>query len=227
MDGLGNSKRSTLSGEATYRVRNSMVPPITALVREISVQGLNFVTTEVLESGTLLELMIKVSDTSDAIPAMGKVVWQGHSSSKFLLDTNVEFVDLDPKTESRILSYISTAAENIRVNRLHVRSPMVSEVRYSLLSDPGKEKEGVSGDIGAAGMKLFVHEILEKNTELNLVFDLPHGRGKIIARGKVVWKGQTVNGITSLGVCFSGIDQREKQMILRYVNYTLLNDASA
>jgi hypothetical protein len=60
-----------------------------------------------------------------------------------------------------------------------------------------------------------------------MIFDLPHGRGKIAVRGKVVWKGQTVNGMTSIGVFFSGIDQREKQMILRYVNYTLLNDASA
>ncbi len=227
MGGLDKNRRLTLSGEATYRVRGSMVPPVTALVREIGVTELKFVTTEVLAAETILELMIKVSDESDSIAAMGRVVWQGHSSSKFLLDTSVAFVDLDPKTESRLLNYINAAAENIRVNRLHVRCPMVCEVRYAPLSDSSQEKEGVSGDIGVAGMKLFVHEDVEKNTELNMIFDLPHGRGKIAVRGKVVWKGQTVNGMTSIGVFFSGIDQREKQMILRYVNYTLLNDASA
>ena len=227
MDDSNKSTRLTSSGEATYHVKGGIQPPVTVLVREVSTKGVKFVTTEVLPPDTALELMIKVSSGSDAVSAIGKVIWQGHSYSKFLLDTAVEFVNLDPKTESRLMNYILSAVENIRVDRMHVRCPMITDVRYSLFNDRANKKEGISGDIGVAGMKLFVRENIVKDTEMDITFDLPNGRGHIAVRGKLVWKGQTLNGITPVGVYFSGIDQREKQTILRFVNYTLLHNASA
>jgi c-di-GMP-binding flagellar brake protein YcgR len=226
MADLEKNKRLAISGEATYRVKDSVAPPVTAIVREISGKGLKFVTTETLEIDTLLELLIKVSDGSDAIPALGKVTWQGYGSSKFFLETTIEFAELNPKNESRLLNYIHTSAENIRVNRQHVRCALVTDVKYALSTELGNQQEGISGDIGVEGMKLFVRNPVKVTAELHMFFTLPQARGEIVTRGKVVWNGQEINGMTSIGVCFEAMDDRYKKVILRYVNFTLSQSAS-
>lgn len=214
-------KSLKVSGETTYRVDGSISPPVSVMLREIGVNGIKFVTTEKLENDLVLELMIKVSDGSDPIPALGKVVWQGHGSSKFLLDTDIEFTRIDAKEQSRIANFINNSVQNIKVSRLNVRCPMSVETHYSLFITPDEEKICESGDIGVEGMKLLLHENVEVGNDLKVRFDLPRGWGTVTVSATVAWKGKQMNGIIPIGVKFIDIQNQAKKRILHYIDYTL------
>ncbi|MFH1460612.1 MAG: PilZ domain-containing protein [Candidatus Omnitrophota bacterium] len=215
------NKRFLISGEANYRVKGSLMPPITVVVHELRETGLIFVTIDNLAQGIELELEIRVSENSDPISAVGKVIHQGNSTSKFLLDTEIEFSYISDKDKSRLTNYINTTAENIKANRLHVRCPMVTEVKFSLINNPERELSGISADIGIKGLKLFVREEIDLNTEINIIFDLPRGRGTIEAQGKIVWKGQKSKNGNTLGLEFIDISNINEKRILRYINFTI------
>lgn len=214
-------KSLKISGETTYKIDGSISPPVSAMLREISVSGLKFVTTDTLPEGTLLELTIKVTPTSDPMPAKAKVIWQGHGSSKFLLDTEVEFVEISAQEQSRLSNFITNSAENIKAGRLTVRCAMMVEVTYSLFISPDIEKKCESGDIGVEGMKLFVKERIDIGKDLKIGFDLPRGWGAVEVSGTVVWNGQEMKGIIPIGVKFIDIQNQTKKRILHFVDYTL------
>ncbi len=218
-----SEERKTLkvSGETTYKVEGSISPPVSVMLRELGVKGIKFVTTEKLQNDLVLELMIKVSDGSDPIPALGKVVWQGHGSSKFLLDTTIEFTYIDPKDESRIANFINNSVKNIKASRLNVRCPMAVETTYSLFVTPDVQKKCESGDIGVEGMKLFVKENVEVGSDMKVSFDLPRGWGIVAVSATVAWKGNPMDGIIPIGVKFIDIQNQAKKRILHYVDYTL------
>jgi len=214
-------KSLKISGETTYKVDGSMSPPISVMLREISVSGLKFVSTDSLPIGTVLELSIKVTPTSDPMPAKGKVIWQGHGSSKFLLDTDIEFVEISQQDQSRLSNFITNSAANIKAGRLNVRCAMSVEVTYSLFVYPDVQKKCESGDIGVEGMKLFVKEHIDIGKDLKINFDLPRGWGAVGVSGTVVWKGQEMNGIIPIGVKFIDIQNQTKKRIIHFVDYTL------
>ena len=219
---MGEERKSLkVSGETTYKVEDSISPPISVMLREIGVKGIKFVTTEKLENDLVLELMIKVSDGSDSIPALGKVVWQGHGASKFLLDTDIEFTRIDQKDESRIVNFINSSVKNIKTSRLNLRCPMSVETTYSLFVTPDIQKKCESGDIGVEGMKLLVEENIKVGSDMKISFDLPRGWGVVTVSATVVWKGKQMGGIIPIGVKFIDIQNQAKKRILHHVDYTL------
>ncbi len=215
------SKILKISGEVIYKIHGSVASPISVMVRELRNDGLKFITTEKLEEKTVLDLAIKVTEGSDPINAVGTVVWQGHGNSKFLLDTTIEFTEISPKEESRLLNFITHSAENIKAGRCHVRCPMEANIKYSLVTDPSTESSGQAVDIGILGMQLYIQEDVPCNVDLRVVFDLPRGRGTIDVMGTVVWKGPATGDIYPIGLKFNEIENRDKQRILRYINYTI------
>lgn len=220
------SKILKISGEVIYKVQGSVGSPISVMVRELRNDGLKFVTTENLAEKTVLDLAIKVSEDSDPINAVGTVVWQGHGSSKFLLDTKVEFTEINPKEESRLLNFITHSAEHIKAGRCHVRCPMEVNVRYAKVTNPTEELTGQAVDIGILGMQLYIKQDIPNNIDLKLSFDLPRGRGTLNIVGSVVWKGPQVRDIYPIGIKFTEIENRDKQRILRYINYTITDGES-
>ncbi|MFH1061720.1 MAG: PilZ domain-containing protein [Candidatus Omnitrophota bacterium] len=220
------SKILKISGEVIYKVQGSVTPPISVMVRELRNDGLKFVTTENLDEKAVLDLAIKVTEDSDPITAVGTVVWQGHGSSKFLLDTKVEFTEISPKEESRLLNFITHSAEHIKAGRCHVRCPMEADVRYSSVDNPLDESIGQAVDIGILGMQLYVKQDIPNNVDLKVCFDLPRGRGTVIMVGTVVWKGPRTSGIYPIGLKFTEIENRDKQRILRYINHTITDGES-
>jgi len=220
------SKILKISGEVIYKVLGSLMTPISVMVRELRNDGLKFVTTEKLEEKTILELAIKVTQDSDPINAVGLVVWQGHGNSKFLLDTTIEFTEISPKEESRLLNFITHSAEHIKAGRCHVRCPMEASVNYSTVGDQTRGDVGKTVDIGILGMQLYIKQDIPSNTELKVLFDLPRGRGSISVVAIVVWKGPQVGDIYPIGIKFTEIENRDKQRILRYINYTITDGSS-
>ena len=216
-----NRKMLKISGETTYKVEGSISPPVSVMLREIGVKGIKFVTTEKLQNDLVLELSIKVSDGSDPIPAQGKVIWQGHGSSKFLLDTDIEFTQIDAKDESRIANFINNSVKNIKASRLNVRCPMTVEATYSLFVTPDDKKKCESGDIGVEGMKLLMEEDVDVGADMKITFDLPRGWGTVTVSATVAWKGKEMNGVIPIGVKFIDIQNQAKKRILHYVDYTL------
>lgn len=214
-------KSLKVSGETTYQVKGGISPPVSVMLSEIGVESIKFVTTEKLQNDLVLELMIKVSDGSDQIPAQGKVVWQGHGSSKFLLDTDIIFTHIDAKDKSRIANFINNSVKNIKVSRLNVRCPMTVETTYSLFVTPDVQKKCESGDIGVQGMKLSVEENIEIGSDMKIRFDLPRGWGVVTVSANVVWKGKQMDSIIPIGVKFIDIQNQAKKRILHYIDYTL------
>ncbi len=214
-------KSLKISAETTYKIEGSISPPVSVMLKEIGVEGIKFITTEKLDNDLILELMIKVSDGSDPIPVRGKVVWQGHGSSKFLLDTDIEFIQIAPKDKSRIANFINNSVKNIKASRLSVRCPMIVETTYSLFVTPDVQKKCESGDVGLYGMKLFVEENIEVDSDMKISFELPRGWGVVSVSATVAWKGQRMNGIIPIGVKFIDIQNQAKKRILHYVDYML------
>ncbi|MFH1093560.1 MAG: PilZ domain-containing protein [Candidatus Omnitrophota bacterium] len=214
-------KSLKVSGETTYKVEGSISPPVSVMLHEVGVKGIRFVTTEKLQNNLALELMIKVSNGSDPIPAKGKVIWQGHGSSKFLLDTDIEFTHIDANDESRIANFINNSIKNIKVSRLNVRCPMTVETIYSMFVAPDVKKKCESGDVGIEGMKLLLEENVEVGSDMKISFDLPRGWGIVTVSATVAWKGKQMDGITPIGVKFIDIQNQAKKRILHYIDYTL------
>jgi PilZ domain len=220
------SKILKISGEVIYKVQGSVGSPVSVMVRELRNDGLKFVTTENLEEKTVLDLAIKVSEDSDPINAVGTVIWQGYGSSKFLLDTKVEFTEISAKEESRLLNFITHSAEHIKAGRCHVRCPMDVNVHYAKVSNPEEELIGQAVDIGILGMQLYVKQDIPNNVDLKVCFDLPRGRGTINSVGTVVWKGPQTSDVYPIGIKFTEIENRDKQRILRYINHTITDGES-
>jgi len=226
MNSEKKSKILKISGEVIYKKHGGVVPPVSVMIRELRNDGLKFVTTEILEEKTVLDLAIKVTQDSDPINVVGTVVWQGHSSSKFLLDTKIEFTEISAKEKSRLLNFITHSAEHIKAGRCHVRCPMDVNVRYFIAADPSTESNCQAVDIGILGMQLYILEDIPTNAELRIIFDLPRGRGTIDIIGTVVWKGPSTGDIYPIGLKFTKIESRDKQRILRYINYTITEGES-
>jgi c-di-GMP-binding flagellar brake protein YcgR len=221
------SKILKISGEVIYKLQGSLMPPVSVMVRELRNDGLKFITTEHLDEKTILDLAIRVTEDSDPINAVGTVVWQGHGTSKFLLDTTIEFTEISPKEESRLLNFITHSAEHIKAGRCHVRCPMEVSVQYSNVDESlPLERTGQAVDIGILGMQLYVNHEIPNNATLKARFELPRGRGNINIVGTVVWKGPQTGDIYPIGIKFTEIENRDKQRILRYINYTISDSES-
>ncbi|MCM8813955.1 MAG: PilZ domain-containing protein [Candidatus Omnitrophica bacterium] len=208
-----------ISGEATYRIAQTLSLPVTVLTREMNRDGLHFVTTEKLNPGTVLELKIKILNMSEPFEVQGKVLWQRKVSSQFLLDTFVEFLGLsDSAAEHKLLAYISRIAEWKTVNREHVRCPMITDVTWKLPGRPEAHR-AASGDIGRAGMKLFLSEDIPQNVPLDFSFAFPGNPAVCSVAGQVVWKsrGQT----NFAGVKFLEVPPALKEIILEYIDKSI------
>ncbi|MBU1086694.1 MAG: PilZ domain-containing protein [Candidatus Omnitrophica bacterium] len=226
---MGQEKKSKIlkiSGEVIYKIQGSVMSPVSVMVRELRNDGLKFVTTENLAEKTVLDLAIKVTEDSDPINVVGTVICQGHGASRFLLDTTIEFTEISPKEESRLLNFITHSADHIKAGRCHVRCPMEAVVRYSKVAEQSEEAIGQAVDIGILGMQVYVEQDISNNTDLNVLFDLPRGRGSIRIMGTVVWKGPQAGDIYPIGLKFTEIENRDKQRILRYINYTITDGES-
>jgi len=211
----------SISGEANYRIKGHIGPPTSVLVREISRNGLRFVAAEPLQQGLVIELNIRITNIADTIYAVGKVLWQRQLTSRFLLDTCIKFTILNEESQGRLISYIYQFAECSIISREHVRCPLITDVKYQILSKNKVEKKAVSGDIAVVGMKLFVEELLDIDAKMNLIFSLPGENLDIHIKGAVVWKREESN--KTLGVKFTEILDEDKQKILTYINNKLLN----
>ncbi|MBI4846782.1 MAG: PilZ domain-containing protein [Candidatus Omnitrophica bacterium] len=216
-----HKKKADISAEGVYRIKGSFTPPVSVKITYFDKRELRFVTTEKFSEGAELELTIMVTQSSDPIVVTGKVTWQGHESSKFLLDTTLEYTEISAKDESRLTSFLNDSAENIKADRLNMRCVMVVEVKYKYKERPDDENKCVSQDIAIEGIKLSLKEDMPINAELELAFDLPNGRGRIFTKGKVVWKHKEPNDINLVGVKFIDIENSDKRRILRYINYML------
>lgn len=223
-----SSTRLPLSCEANYKMMGDFAPPNTVSVTEISESGFKFVTTQKIPQDRPIEVMIKVTETSHPLLATGKVVWQKNISSKYLLDTCVEFIRISPQHKSRLLSYINNFAEHIKFKRDAVRCSMMTEVRYTVLDGTDKTATTcLSGDVGIKGLKLHAEEQIDVNTNVRVVFNLPGEKGFIQAKGRVAWKQEEQGNILAIGVEFTDIKNEDKERILQFINSRLSIKKSA
>ncbi|MBU0634669.1 MAG: PilZ domain-containing protein [Candidatus Omnitrophica bacterium] len=222
-----SSTRLPLSCEANYKILGDFAPPKTVSVTEISESGFKFITTQEIPRDRALEVAIKVTETSHPLMATGKVLWQKNISSKYLLDTCVEFIRITPQHKSRLISYINNFAEHIKFKRDAVRCSMMTEVRYTVLDGTNKTMTCLSGDVGIKGLKLHAEEQIDVNTNVQVVFGLPGEKGFIQAKGRIVWKQEEQGRILAIGVEFADIKNEDKERILQFINSRLSITKSA
>ena len=214
----------SISGEATYKLSGSPIAPVDVIVREISKTGLKFVTSNPLEPGTKIELIIKITSISEPINAAAQVLWQRKLSSKFLLDTSVEFIRIDDKNTNRLVQYIYEYAASSVISREYVRCSLITEVIFFDLKDENTKIKCLSADIGVKGMKLLVSEMIDVETHLMLNFNLPDDDpDRLTLKGKVVWAKKGSNNV--LGVRFERLSEKELNRIIWFVESKLSQDS--
>ena len=81
-----------------------------ALTKDISSGGICFVTAEILESGTAIEVEIKLPDSEAPVRFLGEVAWSrpiGHAKSYEdpTGETGVKIISMDPKDRALIMHY--------------------------------------------------------------------------------------------------------------------------
>ncbi|MFH2136885.1 MAG: PilZ domain-containing protein [Candidatus Omnitrophota bacterium] len=215
-----------VSGEVNYRIKDSFKPPVCVLINEISETGLKFISTDIIVKDTILELTIKLADTLEPIPAIGKVIWQRSGASKFLYDTCIKFVSIDSDKERELLRYISQVAKTMMMNRSHVRCTLVTDVIFKILGRP-ENLNCISGDIGILGMKLLTKEEINVNSTLKLSFVFPDDGERLYFNGRVMWKGRPRDQVYAVGVKFVELDEHCKEKILKYIKSKLLFEDKA
>ncbi|MCG2711019.1 MAG: PilZ domain-containing protein [Candidatus Omnitrophica bacterium] len=219
---LGRRSRISLSisGEATYKIIGFPLSHVDVIVREISKNGLKFVTSNAIEQGTLIELSIKLTSISEPIQAVAKVLWQRKLSSRFLLDTCVKFIEINDKNSNKLVRYIYEYAASSVISREYVRCSLITEVNFFDLNAENIKGKCLSADIGVKGMKLLVQDMLDVGRELMLNFNLLDGNPEPLnLNGKVAWARKGANNV--LGVCFKKLSESDLNRIVRYVEAKL------
>ncbi|MBI4846781.1 MAG: PilZ domain-containing protein [Candidatus Omnitrophica bacterium] len=206
--------RVFVSAEANYKIKGQVSPPVTVLVREVSRFGLRFVTADVLEKDTVLELFLKLTNISDPIYVVGKVLWQRVVLSKFLRDTCIKFSTLEASHEGWLINYISQLSESKGVSRKHMRCSLITDVLFSCTKNNTQGK-CVSGDIGVEGMRLLLLEKMEIDTELLLSFAFNDKSSTISILGKVVWYREGSSKMA--GIKFINIAEENRKKITGYI----------
>ncbi len=210
----------SISGEATYKISGSALAPVDVIVREISKTGLKFVTSTNLEPETKIDLIIKIVSILDPIHAVAKVLWQRKMSSKFILDTNVEFIKIDDENSNRLVKYIYEYAASSVISREYARCSLLSEVSFFDLKEENIKIKCLSADIGVKGMKILVKKSINLDTFLMLNFTLPDDNPEFLSlMGKVVWAQKGSNNV--LGVRFEKLSDEDLNRIIRYVELKL------
>ena len=82
-----------------------------ALTKDISAGGVCFITEELLEPGTALEVELKLPDRDAPIKFLGEVAWSrpiGPAPKSYqnpTAETGIKFVSIDPKDRALIVQY--------------------------------------------------------------------------------------------------------------------------
>lgn len=205
----------SISGEATYKISGLPLAPVDVIVREISKDGLKFVTSSTLEPDTQIELNIKITSIVDPIHATARVLWQRKLSSKFLLDTSVEFIKIDDESTNKLVKYIYEYAASSVISREFLRVSLITDVTFYDLSNENIKVKCLSADIGVKGMKLIVAEMTAVDTYLMLKFNLPDDLPELSLKGKVVWAKEGADNV--LGIRFDKLEDEVLNRVIKYV----------
>ena len=86
-----------------------------ALTKDIGTGGICFVTADILEPGTVVEVEMKLPDSEAPVRFLGEVAWSrpiGHAKSYEdpTGETGVKFVSIDPKDRALIMHYATLNA---------------------------------------------------------------------------------------------------------------------
>ncbi|MFH1093559.1 MAG: PilZ domain-containing protein [Candidatus Omnitrophota bacterium] len=210
----------SVSGEATYKISGSAFPPVDVIVSEISKSGLKFITSNIINPETLIELTIKITSISEPIQAVAQVLWQRKLSSRFLLDTSAKFIKINEGNSKRLVKYIYEYAASSVISREYVRCSLITEVNFFDFNDKDIKGTCLSTDIGVKGMKLLVEDMIDVGRELMLTFNLPDDNLQFFKlKGKVVWVRKGANNV--LGVRFEKLSEIDLNRIIRYVEAKL------
>jgi len=203
--------------EAIYRQKDK---ENTVLVQDISISGVRFISNEDLDENLELYFTLNIPDLAVPITATGKVIWQKKFSESFY-DTGIEFINMDLKARETLSEYIKQSLGRVEENREFVRSNLSTMVSYKLASNPAEEKRCISVDISPTGVKVFIKEKLENNTELDMSFLLPEDKELIVAKGKVIWCRDREEKFCECGIEFIEIEGKYVDKINHYVKKTL------
>ena len=112
----------------------------------------------------------------------------------------------------------------MRERRKYVRFPLVANVKYSHLNKPEEEKECLSIDLSAVGIKLCLKKALPIGERLKVSFTLPVDSTPILVEGRVSWTIERGSDKTEVGIEFMKISDEDREKIINYVKRCLTWD---
>ena len=192
----------------------------TVLVQDISVSGVRFIASEILDLSREVSFSLSIPGLSKVIIAKGKVSWQKKFSESFY-DTGLEFSHMDSESRVILAAYIKNALGRVDEHRIYVRSNLSTMIIYKMQSKPDEEKRCISVDISPTGMKVFARELIKSDEILELSFTLPEDENPIEVQGKVMWIKDREENFSECGIEFTSIDDESISKINSYVKQTL------
>ena len=86
-----------------YRSQDSKVHEGSGLSKDLSREGIKVNTDQALQTGTVVDLEIRLPDDSRPVKSTGKVMWSKPITSGF--ESGVSFLIIDPVDKFRVLDY--------------------------------------------------------------------------------------------------------------------------
>lgn len=95
-------------------------------------------------------------------------------------------------------------------------------IEYSFLDKESIQEAAFTRDVGAGGISIIVNEKIETATTLLLKIYLPEYNDPLRAKGKVVWRQESIFKLPKttrydIGIEFLEISEEDKQKISEYV----------
>ncbi|MCG2710967.1 MAG: PilZ domain-containing protein [Candidatus Omnitrophica bacterium] len=213
--------RLNIDAHAIYTIKGKDGVRDMVSLEDISSEGIRFISNMHLQNSDLLQLTLQIPGIDKDVTALGQVIWQ-RQLTMHLFDTGIRFTKIDKDNKKKLIDFIQYSRGRNIERREYIRSGLKTGIKYSLISDPGIQGDCFSVDVCALGLKIMLREKLEKGTQLRIVFNLPDGKGEVVAKCTVVaWGKQAEQELFETGVEFLEISEEDKGKIINYIQETL------
>ncbi|MGA1824828.1 MAG: PilZ domain-containing protein [bacterium] len=208
--------RLPISSEVDYKVKGIFNTPTIAPGQNLSVAGIMLITDEVLEEGTILKMLIKITSTSKQILAEGEVTWQKKIENN-QFETGVKLIQISDEDKTDLMECIKADEGRLGEYRKYIRCPLNNEIKYRLMDDSDVERSCLGTDISGTGLKMLLEKKIGIGSALSLFFRLSEESAPISAEGKIKWEEAQEDGSIEAGIEFTKIDAQDQENISQFV----------
>ena len=185
-------------------------------VKNISTFGINLYFDAPLDTGTKLEIHLRLPPNSEKILLCGKVIWQ-LTEYNDQYSTGIRFEEIEDQIKEKITKCMQAHAVESVEKREFTRCVVVADAIYYLIDKKAHKFKAQTVDISVGGMRLLFNEEIQKDDCIGVSFSLPDDGGVLEFEAKVFWVLQMKGRKFEAGVSFTKISDEDRERIKNYV----------